>query len=198
LERAVSINPSNRESALDLKRIRDLRANPLRLAQQLEQEGKISAALEVYKVQAAMAKETGEFDEIYRQIIRIEKLQQEKIRYVSPASSIARLTCTWPLIYLFLVFLQVGLNPFAHPALILWFGLPWVVLGSFLLALAEIRSRHLVWQKVFSEHGDGSRFARIAAATAGWAFVIIPHLLLLLDSLNRLYHFTIPPTPFPG
>jgi hypothetical protein len=78
----------------------------------------------------------------------------------------------------------------------LWLGLPVVVLGSFLLSLAEVRSNHVVWQKLFSEHGDGSSFARLMAATAGWFLVILPHILIILDSLNRLQNFKIPPAPF--
>jgi hypothetical protein len=77
----------------------------------------------------------------------------------------------------------------------LWLGLPVVLLGSFLLSLAEVRSNHVVWQKVFGEHGDGSAVARFMAATAGWFLVLVPHVLLLLDSLNRLQNFTIPPIP---
>jgi hypothetical protein len=71
-----------------------------------------------------------------------------------------------------------------------------VVVGSFLLSLAEVRSNHVVWQKLFDEHGDGSSFARLVAAAAGWFLVILPHLLIILDSLNRLQSFKIPPEPF--
>jgi len=196
LEKALSINPSNAGAVSALKEVRRLRANPLRWAEQLELDGKFNEALEVYKVQAAKAKSGREFDHIYGQITRIEGLQEEKIHYVSPASSIARLTFGWPLIYLLFAFVQVGLNPFAHPAWYLWFGLPWVALGGFLLASAEIRSRHGVWGKLLSEYGDRSKILRLMAATAGWLLIIFPHILLLLDSLNRLNHFEIPPLPF--
>jgi hypothetical protein len=94
-----------------------------------------------------------------------------------------------------LVLIQVGLNPFRHFALYLWLGLPLVVLGSFLLSLAEVRSNHVVWQTVFDEHGDGSNFARLITAATGWFLVLIPHVLLVLDSLNRLQNFKIPPMP---
>jgi hypothetical protein len=89
----------------------------------------------------------------------------------------------------------VGLNPIAHRAFYLWIGLPIVFLGSFLLGLAEVRSNHIVWQKLFFEHGDGSSFARLVTATAGWFLVILPHILIFLDSLNRLQNFKIPPMP---
>ena len=90
----------------------------------------------------------------------------------------------------------MGLNPFAHPVFYLWLGLPLVAVGSFLLSLSEVRSNHILWQKIFGEQGEGSQFARAVAATAGWFLVIVPYLLILLDSLNRLRNFHIPPRPF--
>jgi hypothetical protein len=100
------------------------------------------------------------------------------------------------LLYLFLVLVQVGLNPFAHPNFLLWFGLPLVAAGSFLLSISEIRSQHAFWQTMFSEEGEGSNFARLVTAMAGWLLVIFPHLFLMIDSINRLRVFQIPPKPF--
>ncbi len=195
-EKAHQINPSNKETALALEQLRHLKANPISVAARLEQLGQFEEALKAYHELASKAKNSKEFDYIYRQILRIEGLKKENIRYVAPSSSIARLTFTWPLLYLSLALVQVGLNPFAHPVLYLWLGLPLVLLGSFLLSLAEVRSNHIVWQKLFDEHGDGSQFARLVTASVGWFFIIIPHILLFFDSLNRLRNFSIPPMPF--
>lgn len=195
-EKAFQINPSNKETASALEQLRHLKANPIGLAARLEQQGQFEEALKAYHVMASKAKNSREFDHIYKQILRIEGLKKENIRYVSPSSSIARLTLTWPLLYLSLALLQVGLNPFAHPVFYLWLGLPLVMLGSFLLSLAEVRSSHVIWQKLFSEQGDGSQFARLVTASVGWFLIIIPHILLFFDSLNRLRNFTIPPMPF--
>jgi tetratricopeptide (TPR) repeat protein len=195
-EKAHQINPSNKETALALEQLRHLKANPISVAARLEQLGQFEEALKAYHELASKAKNSKEFDYIYRQILRLEGLKKENIRYVAPSSSIARLTFTWPLLYLSLALVQVGLNPFAHPVLYLWLGLPLVLLGSFLLSLAEVRSNHIVWQKLFDEHGDGSQFARLVTASVGWFFIIIPHILLFFDSLNRLRNFSIPPMPF--
>jgi len=195
-EKAVELNPSNAETASALERLRHLKADPISAATRLEQMGEFDEALKVYEELAGKTKNSREFDHIYKQIVRLEGLQNEKIRYVSPASSIARLTFVWPLLYLSLALIQVGLNPFAHPALYLWLGLPWVFVGSFLLSLAEVRSDHIVWQKIFHEQGDGSTFARWVAGAVGLLLIIIPHVLLLLDSINRLQNFEIPPIPF--
>jgi tetratricopeptide (TPR) repeat protein len=193
LEKAYQLNPSNVETVSALKQARYIKTNPIGKAAQLEQMGKFEEALRAYEELAGRAKDSQEFDYIYKQIIRIEGLQNEKIRYVAPGSSIVRLTFAWPLLYLSLTLIQTGINPFAHPMLYLWLGLPFVVLGSFLLSLAEVRSRHFVWQRFFDEHGDGSTFARFVTAVTGWFFVLIPHVLLVLDSLNRLRNFKIPP-----
>lgn len=195
-EKAYQINPSNKETASALEKLRHLKTNPLGAAARLEQLGQFEEALKAYHELASKAKNSKEFDHIYKQILRIEGLKRENIRYVAPSSSIARLTFTWPLLYLSLALVQVGLNPFAHPVFYLWLGLPIVIVGSFLLSLAEVRSNHIVWQKLFDERGDGSQFARLVTAAAGWFFILIPHILLVLDSLGRLQNFVIPPMPF--
>jgi tetratricopeptide (TPR) repeat protein len=196
LEKASKLNPSNAEAISTLGQARYRKANPLSTAARLEQLGKLDEALKVYQEQAAKAKNSRDFDHIYKQIIRVEGLQTEKIRYVTSSSSITRLTFTWPLLYLSLALVQMGLNPFAHPMLYVWLGFPWVILGSFLLSLAEVRSDHTIWKKLFYEQGDGSASARLATAAAGWFLIILPHVVLILDSLNRLQNLKIPPLPF--
>jgi tetratricopeptide (TPR) repeat protein len=196
LEKALAINSSNASTRWSLEQARALRDHPLQVAAHFEQMGKFDEALKVYNEAASRTKDSREFDQIYRHIVRIEGLKNEKIAYVAPRSSIIRLSIGWPLLYFFLVLVQVGLNPFAHQAFLLWLCLPLVALGSFLLALSEIRSKHALWQKLFSEEGDGSSFARLVIAMAGWMLVIFPHLLLLIDSVSRLQTFRIPPAPF--
>jgi tetratricopeptide (TPR) repeat protein len=195
-EKASQLNPAGTESAAGLEQAKYLKANPLSRATRLEQTGKFEDALNLYKELAGKAQNAKEFDHIYQQILRIEGLQNENIRYVAPSSSIKRLTLAWPLLYFSLALVQVGLNPITRPAFYLWLGLPVVILGSFLLSLAEVRSEHIVWQTLFSEYGDGSSFARLMAAAAGWFLIILPHMLIVLDSINRLQNFKIPPVPF--
>jgi tetratricopeptide (TPR) repeat protein len=196
LEKAYQLNPSNQETAMALEELRYLKANPMSAATRLEQSGKMEEALQAYQAAAGKAKNSREFDHIYNQILRMEALQKEKIRYVAPSISIVRLTFVWPLLYFSLSLVQMGLNPLAHPSFYACLGLPLVGVGSFLLSVAEVRSRHLVWQKLFGEQGDGSQFARFVTAASGWFLIIIPHVLLFLDSLNRLQNFRIPAMPF--
>lgn len=166
-------------------------------AEQLEHEGKIEEALRAYENLAAKTKDSQKFDHIYKQIVRLEGLQQEKIRFVAPDLSILRMTFTWPLLYASFAFIQIGLNPIAHLSFFLWISLlPFVALGSFFLAVSEVRTRHVIWEKLFLEEGTGSAFARIVLTVAGWVFVIVPFALMLMNSLARLQNFQIPPEPF--
>ena len=123
--------------------------DPMRTAEYLEQDGKFNQALEIYRVEAAKAKDLHVFDQIYKKITRIEKMLSENIKFFPPRSSVFRLTLPWPLLYLSLALIQVGLKPLEHLASYLWFAFPWVVLGSFLVAVSEVRYRHVIWRKIF-------------------------------------------------
>lgn len=213
-ENALTINPSNEKArryleslkrrkgqvngkgGLDSAKQQTVHREPLEEARFLEQEGKFEEALLIYKVEAAKTNDTHTFNAIYKKIVRIEQMQVEKIKFIAPRASIVRLTLTWPLLYLSLALVQVGLNPLNAPTSYLWFSFPWVVLGSYLVAVSEVRSRHLIWKRVFLENGDGTVFARLAVGTAGWFLVLIPFVLIVIDSLNRLSDFVIPPRLF--
>lgn len=213
-ENVLTINPSNEKARRylgslvrkkessggtgksDIAKKQSVQWEPLEEARFLEQEGKFDEALLIYKVQAAKANSPGAFNEIYRKITQIERMQAEKIKFVSPRASIIRLTLTWPLLYLSLALVQVGLNPLNAPTSYLWFAFPWVALGSYLIAVSEVRSRHSIWERVFLESGDGTVFARLTLGAVGWLCVLIPFVLILIDSLNRLSNFVIPPRLF--
>ena len=63
-------------------------------AEQLEYSGKIEEAIKAYEQLAAKTKDSQTFDHVYRQIVRLQGLQREKIRHVSPVTSILRMTFT--------------------------------------------------------------------------------------------------------
>src|ERR1051326_6994633 len=140
------------------------------LAQKMEEEGNFTEAVKAYELLAAHTTDSKSFDDIYKRIGRLEALQKEKIHFVAPASSLNRLTWTWPLLYFSFALVQMGFNPFAHSRLYLWVAWSIVLLGSFLLALSEIRIRHVVWEKLFMEDGNGSDFARLVLTITGWIF----------------------------
>lgn len=166
-------------------------------AVQLEEQGDLEKALEVYKIVAAKTNDYHEFDRIYYQVIRIENLRAENIKHVSPFASLIRLSIGWPILYFLLLLVQSGLKLFVWSTFYLWTGLIWVSIGSFFLALVEIRSHHVIWIKLFSSRSaGGSGFARFLVGTAGWFLISMSFLILLFDSVNRLRNFEIPFPPY--
>jgi tetratricopeptide (TPR) repeat protein len=167
------------------------------LARHYEMEGQYDKALEAYKTMAASVKDSREFDRLYKEIIRIEGLQKEKIAYVSPSSTIVRMAFGWPVLYTFLVLVQVGGKFFSYPAWYLWLGIPVVGFGSFLLALSEVNARSPIWRMLFQdENSRGTSYARFMASASGWLLILFPHLLLFSDSLARLHNFKVPVFPY--
>jgi tetratricopeptide (TPR) repeat protein len=214
-ENVLTINPKNEKAQKYLESLRwrlpvevptpvvekknDTRPahkDPIDEAKFLEQDGKFDEALLIYKVEAARAQNPQTFNEMYRRITNIEQRQFEKIQYITPRAAVLRLSFTWPLLYVSLALVQVGLDPLHHLTSYLWFSFPWVVLGSYLIAVSEVRSRHRIWQRLFLEDGDGTVFARTTIGVAGWLMVLIPMVLIMIDSLNRLSDFQIPPALF--
>ena len=196
-EKIMQINPSNDSAREMLKRYRYFQQNPLELAAYYEEEGELDQALEVYHGLAAGAGAGSEFDHIYKNIVRLEDAKIDNIRHIRPAFTILRLSVGLPLLYLLEVFIQEGLNPIKYPTPDLWIGIPVVVLGSFLLAVAGIRSRHAIWQRWFGEQeGRGSHAARVLVAIAGWMMVLAPQLLLVWNAYLRLQTFQTPTIPW--
>jgi hypothetical protein len=162
-------------------------------AVQLEEDGRIDEALEVYNVLAGTTKDTREFDRIYHQINKLEGLKAEKIKYVSPGLSLVRLTVGWPILYFLLVMVQSGLRIITLSTLYLWLGLIWVALGGFFLALVETRSRHPIWKKLSANRAaGGSATIRFVVSALGWLLISVSFLLIMFDSLHRLQIFEIP------
>lgn len=175
------------------------KTDPRGLARLHEAEGRLEEAIRALADLASTTTNSNEFDRIYREITRLESLQKDQILHIAPASTILRMTLSWPLLYIFLALIQARLDPFARTASFLWAGIPVVAAGAFLLAVAEVKAPHQVWRSMFSEEdGLGSGAARAAAAAGGWILVGLPHLLLVLDSLNRLNIFRIPYPPLTG
>jgi hypothetical protein len=188
-----SISPSPESLPGTLPGSGDLREQ----ARQFEHEGRFGEALDAYRNLASQTRDSREFDRIYKEITRLESLQQEKIRYVAPSTSIARMAFGWPILYLSLIFIQAGGKFFSYPAWYLWLGVPFVAFGSYLIALSEVNARHPIWKALFAEkNSTGSAFARFMAGALGWLLILTPHLILIGDSLLRMRDFQIPPYPF--
>jgi hypothetical protein len=91
-------------------------------------------------------------------------------------------------LYLSLMFLQIGINPLAHPEPFLWVGFLWAALGGFLAALASVRSRHRLWLILFGDVGlGGTPRSRLVMSASGWLLVVLSHLLLVAHALYRIH-----------
>ena len=196
-ETVLQNDPSNTVARNALNRLRYYQQNPLELAARYEEDGKLDKALEVYHALAAKATDSSEFERIYKNIVRLEDARIENVRHVKPALTILRLSVGLPLLYLLEILTQEGLNPIRHPAPHLWLGIPLVVLGSFLLTVAGLRVRHVIWRRWFGEQGErGSAAMRMIVAAAGLMLILAPHFLLAWDSYLRLQTFQIPAIPW--
>ena len=196
-EAIVKSNPSDKSARETLKRYRYFQRNPLELAAQYEEDGELDKALELYQQLATEAANSPEFDRIYKNIVRLEDAKIENVRHIKPTITILRLSAGLPLLYIFEILTQEGLNPIKHPAPDLWFGIPMVMLGSFLVAIAGLRVRHAIWRKWFGERDEkGSKTMRMLVAITGWILVLAPHLLLVWDSYLRMQNFQTPAIPW--
>jgi hypothetical protein len=92
------------------------------LSHQREAEGNLEAAIRALADLASTTRNAPEFDQIYREIARLESLQKEQIVHIAPGSHILRMTLSWPMLYIFLALIQSGLSPFGNAAWILWAG----------------------------------------------------------------------------
>lgn len=193
-DQIVSLEPSNGAARKTLEKLRFRQQNPLDLPSLLEEQGRIDEAILAYQRAAARAKTSQEWDEIFRNLTRLEDLRNEGIVHVSPAVSIARLTAGPPLLYLVSLLLHVGLNPLSAD-FIFWIGLAWSLLGGFFIALGTIRSRHRLWVLLGDPSASGKPLSRFALRTSGWILVLLSFALLTMDALQRLAAFEIPPIP---
>ena len=196
-ETLLRLDPSNDSVRENLKRYRYFQRNPFELASYYEDEGRLDQALELYNVLAAEAGNTSEFERIYRNIIRLEDVKIENVRHIRSSFTILRLSVGLPFLYILEILVQEGLNPVRHPAPALWIGIRMVILGSFFVTLAGMRSRHVIWQRYFGDPGGrGSIMSRMIVALSGWVLVLAPHLILALDAFMRLQTFQIPTIPW--
>jgi tetratricopeptide (TPR) repeat protein len=190
LERLLAITPGDIQAQKELERLQHFRQNPLDLGAMYEEQGDLDKAIATYRLAILKPEFKSQWNNLYWKINRLENLRQEKITYVSPRVSIARLTSGPPLLYFMLMLVQVGVNPFAHPEPLLWLGFFWVLLGGFMIALASVRSRHFLWIWLFKDiSAGGTPTARRSMAAAGWILVLLPHIMLFLAAYYRLRDF---------
>ena len=196
LEKLLALIPGDSQALQELQRLRHFQQNPLDLAAMYEEQGNFDQAIATYSQVAAGSLSKQQWNDIYWRIVRLENLRQEKIAHVPPGLSVTRLSGGPALLYLLLMLIEVGINPFAHPEPFLWLGFLLVLLGGFMIALASVRSRHRLWLILFKDFGSGGTpAARILVASAGWVLVLLPHAMLILVAYYRFVNSIVSTFP---
>jgi Tfp pilus assembly protein PilF len=190
LEELVQFTPNDLHVQEELKKVRNLQEDQIHQAELYEERGEIDKALTIYREIELKSTSREQWKKVRLKIVQLETLRQENIAHVSPTLSIARLTAGPPLVYFMFLLVHVGINPFAHPDPFLWFGILWVTLGGFMVALASVHSHNRVWALFFEDAGArGTPPARLAMAFAGWVLIILPHVMLFVSAWYRLSNY---------
>jgi tetratricopeptide (TPR) repeat protein len=190
LEKFVNLAPNDSRAREELESARHFQQNPIHQAELYEEHGEIDKAILAYRMIAAKLHSGAEWNRIYWKIIDLENLKHEHVAHVSPALNIARLTAGPPVVYFIYVLLQVGVNPFASPDPVLWSGLVWVAAGSFMVALASVRSHNRLWTVVFKDVGArGTPTARLSMSIAGWILIALPFVILFFSAWHRFLDY---------
>ena len=186
LQQVLAINPGNLQARTRLDQLQHFQENPMDLAARYEEEGKYEEAIAAYRKAAMQIRYGPQFDQIFKNIERLEKHKDSGVVYVRPDQSIARLTFGPPILFLLLMLVHNQLNPFALTP-ILWLGVLLTLIGGFLVAVANVRSRHMIWEKLFDDPGGGGTpLARLTVSLAGWLLLFISYAYLMQISFERL------------
>jgi len=187
LEKLLALTPDDTRRREMVKRLRHIKANPDELAAMYEERGEIDKAIEQYQLILMEPQFKKRRREIDGKIIQLKIRRGEKIVYVSPGVSIARLAAGPPLVYFFMLLIHAGFDPFTSPDPILWLELPMTLLGGVMIALATVRFHHRLWFRLFRDASTGGTpLARATMMTLGWMLVLIPFLHLFASALLRL------------
>jgi hypothetical protein len=182
--RVVQLEPENQSAQSQLKFLQALQNDPYDLARYYEELGDRKAALATYKQIALTCKTREEWDTVHAHLTRLEGLQVEKIRHISPTVSLVRLTAGPPVLYLFSLGVHYGMR-LNHASFLMWAAFFICIFGAFLDALAGLRLHHPFWKFLGEEGTSGSRLSRLALRISGVSLILVSFLPLLADSLVR-------------
>jgi hypothetical protein len=111
-----------------------------------------------------------------------------------PLSTLARLSFGSFLLYAFVLFIHIGLNPWYITPLHFAGGFM-VLLGTFLILGGQTSPENSWWGKVWG----GYAFAwpvRVGVWGMGWLCTAVPYSWLLAEAWVRYQQFTLPPAPW--
>ncbi len=184
LARIYALDPQNKEKETAARRARYFRKNPLDLAVRFQEQGKIDEAIKVYEGLAAKAQGRSEWDRLLRKIYHLEGLQHEQIVHISSKITIFRLSLGVPLLFLFMLIIQIGYD-YHHFTILMAVELLMVIVGAFLSAVSAVDSEHRIWLKLGNVAGRGSVRLRVLVGSTGITIMFLPFILLGLEAYAR-------------
>jgi tetratricopeptide (TPR) repeat protein len=193
--RVAALNPAHPSAQGKLDYLQALQGDLYDLARYYEERGDREGALDTYKRIAKSSKTKEDWDRVYNNLTRLERLQAEKIRHISPTLSLARLTAGPAVLYFLSAMVHYGFAPQYIPFM-MWFAFLVCILGSFLMAFASLRVHHRFWDFLGETGTSGSRLSRFSLGAAGFLLFGASFLPLLVDALIRLDRFVPPLPPF--
>ncbi len=119
----------------------------------------------------------------------VRQQQLPAIKLTSPTTTLWRLGVGPVLLYTFLLLLHGGLNPFRLPFLLLAGGIS-VIIGSFTLVAVMITPHHALAKKLLGANGRADRLTRALLNFLGLLLILVPFLLLFINAIQRLAHYT--------
>ncbi|HSG44224.1 MAG TPA: hypothetical protein VLA72_13820 [Anaerolineales bacterium] len=187
LERLLALTPNDTKSRERMNRLRHLKKNPYELAAIYEEQGEIDKAIDLYQSVMMLPKYKRRQREFDRKIIQLKVRRDEKIVYISPIISIARLAAGPALVYLFMLLIHVGINPFATSDPVLWMELLVTLFGGFLIAFASVPFHSRLWFLLFKDVStSGTPLARASMMVVGWLLILLSFLHLFASAFARL------------
>jgi tetratricopeptide (TPR) repeat protein len=190
LQKVLALQPDNRKALARLHRLEKLERDPLLLGAQHEERGEREQAAAVYQWISTHSRSATDRLEANRRIGNLRLLQEsEALHPLDPTLNLLRLTFGPALFFALLIFIQSGLNPFKIP-LISLLGEASVLAGSLLVTVTGLRPMHPRWVKQFGRPGTGKELEmRFSLRLLGWALLIAPYLLFIIEALHRIALF---------
>jgi len=186
-EKAVSIEPDNKDAMILLGELQEEQKDPLLRGQHLEEQGKFDKAIDLYTSIVGLSRLPAERIEAEHRIANIHlRRESQKAHPVHPNLNLWRMTFGPTLLFVMMLLIQSGLKP-AHIPLLALPGTLSVILGGLLVAITEMVPAHPRWVAWFGQPGSGDEpEMRRGLRLLGWAFLLAPYTVFMMEAGRRL------------
>lgn len=181
LENVLALRPDHKKAAAMLKSLKRLKKDPLSAAKAFEAQGDITRALLNYERAALETKNDKVRKEAQRAVERIKALELAKSsgNMVFPVAAFATNLLVATVVYVVVLLPPAGFNPLAVQPLF-WLGLPVVMFGAVLMALAGSAPLNPLWTMMFGPTGLLNSQFKPLFYLIGAVLVVLPIVVALL------------------